>query len=157
MSRTFKFFLKFAFLSGLGYLGYRIFRLIKDAIELEKFLPKFFESHLGEKPEINLAITFNQTTLTAKFSKGTLEKNPNLEQSILDYVNNYYSSFCMKKFKVILQEKVEEKDAKEESIEKAESPLKKPVLETIQVPEETIETVKVPPKKRVRKPIKKKT
>ncbi|MDO9577732.1 MAG: hypothetical protein Q7J16_07600 [Candidatus Cloacimonadales bacterium] len=157
MSRSFKNFLKLAFVSGLSYLGYKIFRLIKDAIELEKFLPRYFESHLGEKPEINLAITFNQTTLTAKFSKETLEKNPDLEQSILDYVNNYYSSFCLKKFKVVLLEKVEEKDAKEESIEKTESPLEEPVLETIQVPEETIETVKVPSQKRVRKPIKKKT
>ena len=170
MSKTFKKILTFAFLSGLGYLGYKIFRLIKDAIELEKFLPKFFESHVGEKPEINLTITFSKILLTAKFSKEALENNPELERSILDYVNNYYSSFCMDKFKVVLQEKVEETVVEEVKTEKpseevAKEPesskkenikvVKKPKKETVK--EEKVEEVKASPKKLVRKPRKKKT
>jgi len=176
MSKPFKKILTFAFLSGLGYLGFKIYKLIRDAIELEKFLPKFFESHIGELPEVNLTITFSQTILKVSFSKETLEKNPDLKQSVLDYVNNYYSSFCMDKFKVILQEKVKEvktEKPSEENTEETELPkkeipkaVKQPKKETADtvnqskkesVKEEKVEEAKAPPKKPARKPRKKKT
>lgn len=160
MSKTCKKIITLAFLSGIGYLGYRIFRMIKDAIELEKFLPKFFESHVGEKPEIHLTIMFGKTTLTAKFSKKTLEKNPDLEQSIRDYVNNYYSGLCLKNFKVVLLEKTEAEPAAP-----VEAEITEIISETVeQEPEVTSDMTKQEPVKKkknppgkVRKPRKKKT
>jgi hypothetical protein len=126
------------FIAGLGYLFYKIYKLLKDAIELEKFLPKFFESHLGEKPEISLKITLNQILLTAKFTKSTLEKNPDLKKSIIDYVTNYYSGFCMKRFQVELLEKADEpkpeikpeKTVKEETVEEVNKVEKKTPRQT---------------------------
>jgi hypothetical protein len=168
MKKAFKKILTLAFVSGLGFLGYKIFRLIKDAIELEKFLPKFFESHVGEKPVISLMLNLTGTTLSAKFSKDTIEKNPDLEKSILDYVNNYYSSFCMDKFKVVVLEKdeeaeetiIEEVKPEETKAEPVEIVEEKPLKETEQPKKDTIEKtekVKPPSKPRMRKPRKKNT
>lgn len=115
MKKTCKKVLSLAVFSALGYLCYKIFRLIRDAIELEKFLPKFFESHLGEKPEIKLTITCCKIILTARFSRETLDKHPDLQQTIIDYVSNYYPGLCLKKLKVILLEKPAEQAPEKEN------------------------------------------
>jgi hypothetical protein len=112
-------------LSALGLLAFKLYKFIREAIELEKMLPQYLKTQFGEKPEINLSLHFGTATLTATFTKETLQQKDLIEQEILDYVGNYYPCFQKHKIKVVLAEKVEvspsQKEQKlKENIQRAE-------------------------------------
>ncbi|MCF7793394.1 MAG: hypothetical protein K9N09_06565 [Candidatus Cloacimonetes bacterium] len=114
MSKFFKKIMIGLSLSAVGFLAFKIYKFIKEAIELEKMLPQYLKTQFGEKPDINLMINFGSTTLTAKFSKEVLQKKDNIEKDIKEYVENYYPCLQKQKFKVVLEEKVDASAAEKE-------------------------------------------
>ena len=94
-----------AILSAIGYIGYKIFKIIKATIDLDKALPQYLENVYGEKPTISIQLTFNKITLTAGFSNKLLDKKEELEKAIWDYVKDFYPAICQKCLMVNIIEK----------------------------------------------------
>ncbi len=138
--------------SAIGFIAFKIYKFLREVIELEKMLPQYLKTQFGEKPEISLTVNFKGTILKVKFSKSTLEMREKIEQSILEFVGNYYSCLNIKKLKVDLVEK------KAASADENEKKLK----DSIQKAEQKIESLlnnnqdKKPTRRPRRKPAKKK-
>ena len=108
MSRYFKKVLGLAFISSLIYLSYKVYLKIKGLIELDKTLPQYLENVIGEKPEVNITFTLNEYTVSVSFSKEILEKNKDLEDTIRDYITDFYPMFKKNKTSIELVEKESE-------------------------------------------------
>ncbi|MCK4653195.1 MAG: hypothetical protein KAU01_01995 [Candidatus Cloacimonetes bacterium] len=113
MKKPFKKFLNLAFLATIGYFGYKIYGKIKGVIELDKTLPQYLENIVGEKPKISINTTLNKITLNIAFSKEILDKNKDLEDTIRDYIGDFYPMIKLEKLEIVLKEKEPEEPAKE--------------------------------------------
>lgn len=116
MGKIVKRVLTFISISALGFLAYKIYKFFKDVIELEKMLPQYLKTQYGELPELNLVINLGAATLTAKFSKETLQKKEQIKKDILEYIENYYSCLSKHKFKIVLEQKENSIDGKEQQL-----------------------------------------
>lgn len=77
----------------VGYQGFRMFRLIKSVIGLDKALPDYLETVYGEKPKIsctvNAHITVN-TKIIVKYSAEIIAKHDDIDATIRQYIADYY-------------------------------------------------------------------
>lgn len=105
MVKFFKKLFTLAIFSALGYLGYKIFRIIKATIDLDKVLPQYLENVYGEKPSISIQITLNKIVLTAGFGESLFNKKVELEKAIQDYVKDFYPTICANRLEVNVIEK----------------------------------------------------
>ena len=105
MNRHFRKVLGLAFISSLIYLSYKVYLKIKGLIELDKTLPQYLENVIGEKPEVNITYTLNKYTVSVCFSKEILEKNKDLETTVLDYISDFYPMLKKNKISIELVEK----------------------------------------------------
>ena len=112
MGKFFKKLFTLAIFSALGYLGYKIFRIIKATIDLDKVLPQYMENVYGEKPLISIQITLNKIVLTAGFSKDLFNKKEELEKAIQDYIKDFYPAICEKRLEVNIIEQDAEAEKK---------------------------------------------
>ena len=67
----------------------------------------------GEKPKISINTTLNQITLNIAFSKKILDKNKDLEDTIRDYIGDFYPMINLEKLEIELKEKEPEEPDKE--------------------------------------------
>ena len=110
MRKTFKKFITLLIISGIGYLGLKIFQLIKGLIELDKTLPQYLSNIIGEVPTVSIVTVINKITITVKFNKEVIKKNKGLENIIRDYVTDFYPIFKPDNVKVVIEELKEEKE-----------------------------------------------
>jgi len=110
MRKTFNKILALIIISGIGYLGLKIYQLIKGIIELDKTLPQYLGNIIGEVPIVSITAIFNKITITAKYSKTIIKKNENLENIVRDYVTDFYPIFKANNVKVLIEELEEEKE-----------------------------------------------
>ncbi|MDP8201030.1 MAG: hypothetical protein P9M11_02695 [Candidatus Tenebribacter burtonii] len=108
MRKTFKKFVTLLIISGIGYLGLKIYQLFKGLIELDKTLPQYLGNIIGEVPIISITAIFNKITITIKYSKTIIKKNENLENIIQDYVTDFYPIFKADNVKVLIEESIKE-------------------------------------------------
>ena len=129
--KFFKKLITLAIFSAIGYLGYKIFGIIKATIDLDKVLPQYLENVYGEKPSVSIQLTLNKVTLTAGFSKTLFKKKEELEKAIGDYVTDFYPAICPKYLDVVVTENTEETvEPIEEKVEKKTSKKKQPAEES---------------------------
>jgi hypothetical protein len=81
---------KFAIFGAVAYFGFRIFERIKSAIEISKTLPQYLENVVGEKPKVNMNITWHNAQVSVGLSKEVIEKNEDLENTIREYIEDFY-------------------------------------------------------------------
>jgi len=113
MKKTLKRIFALTLISGIVYLGLKLFQLFKGLIELDKTLPQYLGNIMGEVPIVSIAASFNKITVKVKFDKDVLKKNEGLENIVLDYVTDFYPIFKAEKVKVLIEE-LEEKPIEEE-------------------------------------------
>jgi len=113
MRKTFKKFVTLLIISGIGYLGLKIYQLFKGLIELDKTLPQYLGNIIGEVPIVSIVAVFNKITITVKFNKDVIKKNEGLENIVRDYVTDFYPIFKTDNVKVLIEE-LEEEPIKEE-------------------------------------------
>ncbi|MDY0151880.1 MAG: hypothetical protein RBS43_06360 [Candidatus Cloacimonas sp.] len=77
----------------VGYQGFRMFRLIKSVIALDKALPDYLESVYSEKPKVscmvNAHITIN-TKITVKYRAEILANHDDIEATTRQYIADFY-------------------------------------------------------------------
>ena len=110
MRKTFKKILALIIISGIGYLGLKIYQLFKGLIELDKTLPQYLGNIIGEVPIVSIVALFNKITITVKFDKDVIKKNKGLENIVSDYVTDFYPIFKASNVKVLIEELKEEKE-----------------------------------------------
>ncbi|OPX30223.1 MAG: hypothetical protein B1H06_00100 [Candidatus Cloacimonas sp. 4484_143] len=123
MMKFFKKLITLAIFSAIGYLGYKIFKIVKATLDLDKVLPQYLDNVYGEKPSVSIQLTFNKVTLTAGFSKTLFKKKEELEKAISDYVTDFYPAISPKFLEVAVIEKADEPEEKVEA--KPETKVKK--------------------------------
>ena len=111
MKSSFGKLLKITFIGTIGYIGFKIYKKIRASIELDKTLPQYLENVIGEKPEVNITFTLNEYTVGVCFSKEVLEKNKDLETTVLDYISDFYPMLNIDKIKIKLNQREEKKKA----------------------------------------------
>ena len=107
MIKVFKKFFTLLIISGLGYLGLKIYQLLKGLIELDKTLPQYLSNIIGEVPVVSITAVFNKITITVKFNQDVIKKNKGLENIVKDYVTDFYPIFKADNVKVIIEELIE--------------------------------------------------
>lgn len=115
MKKTLKKLFTLLLVSGIGYLGLKIYQLLKGLIELDKTLPQYLGNIIGEVPIVSIVAIFNKITITIKYKKDVIKKNEGLVNIVSDYVTDFYPIFKAGNVKVLIEElKEEEKsDTKE--------------------------------------------
>jgi len=106
--KTFKKFFILTIISGLGYLGIKLFQLFKGIIELDKTLPQYLGNLIDEVPIISIVVIFNKITIKVKCNKDVIKNNDGLENIIKDYVTDFYPIFKANNVKVLIEELEEE-------------------------------------------------
>ena len=110
MRNTLKKFFTLLIISGIGYLGLKIYQLFKGLIELDKTLPQFLGNIIGEVPIVSIVAVFNKITITIKSNRDIIKKNEGLEVMVSDYVTDFYPIFKASNVKVIIEELKEGKE-----------------------------------------------
>ena len=110
MRKTFNKILALIIISSIGYLGLKIYQLLKGIIELDKTLPQYLGNIIGEVPIVSIVALFNKITITVKFKKDVIKKNKGLEKMVIDYVTDFYPIFKASNVKVLIEELEEEKE-----------------------------------------------
>ena len=110
MRKTFKKILALLIISGIGYLGLKIYQLFKGLIELDKTLPQYLGNIIGEVPIVSIVAVFNKITITVKFKQDVIKKNEGLEKIVSDYVTDFYPIFKANNVTVLIEELKEEKE-----------------------------------------------
>ena len=113
MKKTLKRVFALILISGIGYLGLKLYQLFKGLIELDKTLPQYLGNIIGEVPIVSITAAFNKITIKVKFDKDVLKKNEGLENIVRDYVTDFYPIFKTENVKVLIEE-LEEEPIKEE-------------------------------------------
>lgn len=92
--------------SGLLFIGYQVFRmtrLIRAIIALDKSLPEYLESVYGETPKVGCAlnahITVN-TKIIVKFSADILAQHDDIEATTRQFVADFYPLLANSRLKV---------------------------------------------------------
>lgn len=106
--------LKTIFLLGgtalAGYMGFKVFRVVKELNKVEKDLPGYLEGVCGEKPEVScmLQVTVGMLiTVRVTLDPETLVRHPELHDLIMDYIRDNHVGLMKHKLVVKLDEKGE--------------------------------------------------
>jgi len=110
MKNTLKKFFTLLIISGIGYIGLKIYQLFKGLVELDKTLPQYLGNIIGEVPIVSIVAVFNRITITVKFDQDVIKQNIGLEKIISDYVTDFYPIFKASNVKVLIEELEEEKE-----------------------------------------------
>lgn len=100
----------FGFLFFITFFAFivKLLQKIKSIIGISKSLPQYLQNILGEKPELNMQMSLNKLSLSISFSKDILEKNKNIDKTVLDYIKEFYPTCNLSRIEIELVEKNEE-------------------------------------------------
>ncbi len=108
MKNFFKNLFWLAVLSVGGYFAYKFYRRIKSLSNLHNTLPQYLENIIGEAPKQKINLQFNKLVYDLWFTKETIDKNPNLEEIIREYIDDFYPAFKGMNIEINIEEKTEE-------------------------------------------------
>ncbi|MCD4829832.1 MAG: hypothetical protein K8R90_10430 [Candidatus Cloacimonetes bacterium] len=107
--------------SFLAYWGWKLYERIRGAMKLGNSLPLFLKNTVGEKPSMTSNLTNNRLDLTLLFKQETLDKEPNLEQMVREYIEDFYPSVAGMNVRINIdvrdEDDVVEPQAEEEPVE----------------------------------------
>lgn len=89
--------------AAAGYFSLKIVRVVKVMNLLEKSLPEYLESLCDECPEVKGIVQVSGTirlTVRVKLSEACLAKFPDLQETVMDYIEANYPSLMKHRIKV---------------------------------------------------------
>ncbi len=94
-----------------GFFSYRCIRRLIEIIKLSKTLPEYLRDIIGEKPDIDCNITLPlKAELSIGLSKETKEREKNLQETIENYVQDFYPLISNMKMVIKIYELQNEKE-----------------------------------------------
>lgn len=114
MKSFFKKLFWFGVFSVGGYYAFKFYKRIKSLSNLHNTLPQYLENIIGEAPKQKINLQLNRLVYDLWFTKETLDKNPNLEDMIREYIDDFYPVFKGLTIEININEKTQEDESQEE-------------------------------------------
>lgn len=121
-----KFFKTLFFLGGsavAAHFGLKAYRRINGLVKLSKSLPEFLSNVYGETPKIDINHNFSLLSIKVGFSQEILDKHDDIENTIREYIDDFYPEVAKCSVDIELDAKgqdADEEEPMEEFVEKAE-------------------------------------
>ena len=80
----------YAIFALLVMVGFKFYNRLKSVMKMSKTLPGYLKNVIGEKPRINLNMAFKSLEIDLVFSKDTLSKFQNIDETIIEYIEDFY-------------------------------------------------------------------
>jgi hypothetical protein len=106
-----KFFKALLFIGGTAvaaHFGMKTYRRVNGTVKLSKSLPEFLSNVYGEFPKIDLNQTMNYLSLKVRFSQEILDKHDDIENTIREYIDDFYPEVAKCSVDIDIQAKAEE-------------------------------------------------
>jgi len=88
--------------AGVGYLGFKAYKIINDIVKLSKTLPDFLKDSLDERPKVNINMRLNSLSVAIGLSAEAYENlSFDLDDLIQNYIIDYYPNLA--KLKITTQ------------------------------------------------------
>ena len=100
-------------------LFFWIFKFVKKIIALKNIsqtLPQYLENLIGEKPTIKITLSFNKAYFKIYISQKTINGNPELENTIKEYISDFYPEFPPEKISLEILPPEQEKEENPDNI-----------------------------------------
>jgi len=120
-----KFFKRLFLIGGTalaGYLGFKLYKIVSNVTKLHKTLPEFLCNVYGEKPTIHINHNLKTAAIKVGFSKEIIDKHTDIENTIREYVDDFYPDLAKNTISIevfVKSEKCNE-ECEEEETEEAE-------------------------------------
>lgn len=119
-----KFFKTMLFIGGTAaaaHFGMKAFRRVSGVVKLSKSLPEFLSNVYGEFPKVDINQTMSYISLKICFSQDILDKHDDIENTVREYIDDFYPEVAKCSVDIDIQAKtVEEVEPPEQSDEEPE-------------------------------------
>ena len=114
--------LKYGLVAFGTYAGIKLYSIGKSIFRISKTLPEFVKNLYGESPKLslqynNLAILKMNLKIKLGFSKSIIENNDDIEETVTEYVQDFYPALSKCKIDVEVYELDSTSDIKSENVE----------------------------------------
>jgi hypothetical protein len=118
---------KLVVLSGIIFLGVKVTNCIKATLKIAKTLPEFLKERTGEKPDIAITLILTSLKVKVAFSQKAIEDEDDLEETILEYIDDFYPELSSLKIAIDIQTKDDEVESvtEEDETQSEEQPTEK--------------------------------
>jgi len=106
-----KIFKKLLLLGGTvaaAHFGFKAYKKISGTAKLAKSLPEFLNNVYGEMPEVNVNNTLNSVRIRAFFSQEILDKHTDIDNTIREYIDDFYPEIAKCSVDITIMPKMEE-------------------------------------------------
>ncbi len=106
-----KFFKTILFLGGAtvaAHFGIKAFKRVNGAVKLAKSLPEFLSNVYGEFPQVDVNRSLNALSIKIGFTAETLEKHDDVENTVREYIDDFYPEVSKGMVDIEIYEKGEE-------------------------------------------------
>lgn len=109
-------------------LGFKAYRRISGIVKLSKSLPEFLSNVYGEAPKSSINQSMNLLSIKLGFSQDTLDKHDDIENTVREYIDDFYPEVakCSIEIELYVKGEEEEEDQIDEILEEAEEVEKDP-------------------------------
>ncbi|MCK9557451.1 MAG: hypothetical protein PHQ78_04535 [Candidatus Cloacimonetes bacterium] len=112
-----KFFKTLLFIGGTAaaaHLGMKAYRRVSGTVKLSKSLPEFLSNVYGEQPKVDINQTMSYLSIKVRFSQEILDKHEDIENTIREYIDDFYPEVAKCSVDIDIQAKAEETEASPE-------------------------------------------
>ncbi|GAB1467360.1 hypothetical protein MASR2M64_00250 [Candidatus Cloacimonadota bacterium] len=96
--------------------GLKAYKRINGTVKLSKSLPEFLNNVYGEKADVNISSTLNTITIKIGFSQEVLDKYNDIENTVQEYIDDFYPEMSKNSIEIIVSLKGEEDETLEEEV-----------------------------------------
>lgn len=117
-----KFFKSLLFIGGAAvaaHFGIKAYKRVSGTAKLSQSLPEFLSNVYGELPLLNVNASLGQMNITARFSQEIIEKHDDIENTIREYISDFYpelAKFAINVEILNMDDADEEPEAEEEEV-----------------------------------------
>ena len=109
-----KFFKALLFIGGTAaaaHFGMKAYRRVSGTVKLSKSLPEFLSNVYGEQPKIDINQTMNYLSIKVRFSQEILDKHDDIENTIREYIDDFYPEVAKCSVDIDILAKAEEAES----------------------------------------------
>ncbi len=90
MKKIFKVLLLLGGTAVAAHFGLKAYRRVNGIVKLAKSLPEFLSNVYGESPQMNVNQGLGHITIKVGFSEEILDKHDDIENTIREYIDDFY-------------------------------------------------------------------
>lgn len=91
-----------------AHFGLKAYRRVNGIVKLAKSLPEFLANVYGETPQMNVSQGIGRITIKVGFSQEILDKHDDIENTIREYIDDFYPEVAKCSVEIDLHVKGEE-------------------------------------------------